>query len=202
MEAINKTLKSKTNTLLILLIVIPVIITVTCLTLNISPFQLEWLIIDFAVHHYFIFGFISLILFLSIKFYFFESNEPKKNRNFSEMLKKVYYRNLRRKRRYSTYNNHKNEETKIVIVDKKNIGFLNYSNQDVLLSNDEKKMRENELKKSMTLGNQYKQKVKIFFKDDHKTMLVETTVWSADPNYISLKGGVVIPVRSIYKVIL
>jgi hypothetical protein len=85
-------------------------------------------------------------------------------------------------------------------LDKSEIENLKFSNKDVLRSRQEAFIRELDLERALKLGNRVKHKVKIFFKANESVNYVETTIWSADPKYISLKGGITIPVASIYKV--
>lgn len=196
--------RKKTKALAMLVIVFASIMLLSCIVLHVNPLELEGLIFDFAVHHYFWFGFISLLIaMLSTKLYFSIYKESWKNpRNVREIIRSSYHKNRRRSRYY--YNKFKTniDKQNIVFIDTKSIDHLNFSQDDVLKTYEEKKSREFELKKSMTLGNQYKQKVKIFFKVENNAMCTETTVWYADQKYISLKGGVALPVRSVYKIIV
>jgi hypothetical protein len=54
----------------------------------------------------------------------------------------------------------------------------------------------------MVLGNSYKQKVKVFFKDVVSLRYVETTIWFVGDNHVTLKEGINIPKNKIYKVII
>lgn len=54
----------------------------------------------------------------------------------------------------------------------------------------------------MVLGNSYKHKVKIFFKDLKSIKKVETTVWFVDDKHVALKEGIILPKKSIYKIII
>jgi Flp pilus assembly CpaE family ATPase len=91
-------------------------------------------------------------------------------------------------------------ENQAKIIDKSQIHELKFSTRDVLLSKQEAFLRELDLERALKLGNRVKHKVKIFFKANESLNYVETTIWSADSNYISLKGGITIPVTSIYRV--
>ncbi len=55
------------------------------------------------------------------------------------------------------------------------------------------------MSRAMTLGNAYKQKVIMFFRDNESDKHVETTIWHVDKKYVSLKSGVTLPVHRIYK---
>jgi hypothetical protein len=180
------------------------ILLLTCIVLHVNPLQLEGLIFDYAVHHYFMFGFISLLLVLfSIKLYLSIYNEALKNpADISQIIRASFHKRRYKPKYYYNEINSTIEKSNIAFVDTKTIDHLNFSQEDVLINHEQKKLRELELKKSMTLGNQYKQKVKIFFQDENRKLFTETTVWHADQKYISLKGGVALPVRSIYKVVI
>ncbi len=51
-----------------------------------------------------------------------------------------------------------------------------------------------------TLGNIYHSKVTIYFYDDEGPKKTTTTIWSTCKDYISLKGGVWIPISKITNV--
>jgi hypothetical protein len=56
------------------------------------------------------------------------------------------------------------------------------------------------LYRAMRLGNGWLQKVGIYFHTQSGPRKIETTVWSASEKYISIKGGVTIPVSCIFRV--
>lgn len=53
------------------------------------------------------------------------------------------------------------------------------------------------LKSAAILGNIYHSKVTIYFHDDEGPKKTTTTIWATCKDYISLKGGVWIPVSKI-----
>jgi hypothetical protein len=61
-------------------------------------------------------------------------------------------------------------------------------------------LRASNLVRAERLGNAYHGKVRITFQTLGQENVVETTVWAASHDYVSLKGGVVLPVRSISEV--
>lgn len=80
----------------------------------------------------------------------------------------------------------------------KNFSFLK---EDVLNTDELKKIRAFNLDRAARLGNAYKGKVKIFFKAiDSITRSVETTVWASADDHVTLKGGVFLPIRAIENV--
>ena len=57
-----------------------------------------------------------------------------------------------------------------------------------------------QIKKATRLGNSYRRKVTILFKDDQGLKRVDTTIWANGAKYICLKGGVWIPINRIVEV--
>lgn len=53
---------------------------------------------------------------------------------------------------------------------------------------------------AVRLGNEFKSKTTITFNTTEGPRSVETTVWSLTENYISLKGGILLPLNSILNV--
>lgn len=85
----------------------------------------------------------------------------------------------------------------MITIQKENIKDLNFITDFNII---ESTSIHNDLKKAQVLGNNYKIKSKISFKTSQGDFLVETTVWSKTENFITLKGGVCIPVSSIFDV--
>jgi hypothetical protein len=57
------------------------------------------------------------------------------------------------------------------------------------------------LHKAMILGNTHRGKVEIIFCDDDGLKKVHTTVWAKGEQFITLKGGVWIPISKIVDII-
>lgn len=57
-----------------------------------------------------------------------------------------------------------------------------------------------ELSYAVRLGNEFKGKTTITFETTEGSRTVQTTVWSLTDNYIALKGGITIPLKSIAEV--
>ena len=57
-----------------------------------------------------------------------------------------------------------------------------------------------ELAYATRLGNEFKGKTAIVFETTQGPCEVETTVWSVTDNYLTLKGGVTIPLQSVIRV--
>ena len=84
------------------------------------------------------------------------------------------------------------------IIAKEQVSNFRFSATEVLNRELERIYRLFSLRRAEKLGNSFKGKVRIFFRThDNQTKAVDTTVWSATEDYVSLKGGASIPVRSI-----
>lgn len=57
-----------------------------------------------------------------------------------------------------------------------------------------------ELSYAVRLGNEFKGKTTITFETTEGSRTVQTTVWSLTDNYIVLKGGITVPLKSIMEV--
>lgn len=174
----------------------------TSVIFHIDPFNVVDSIVDFASHHYFLTGFISLtVMVICFKGYqsldkAIENNYQQKRMGGSTRSnkKKMVIQALLERAYYKT------QKLKSHPIDKDAIKSLKFTEEDVLNSEEETNKRKINLQKAMLMGNSIKHKVKIFFKDQQSCKYVETTVWHADARHISLKGGITIPVHSIYKV--
>jgi hypothetical protein len=81
---------------------------------------------------------------------------------------------------------------------KEHLGMFKFSPSEVLKGDWEKVYRSFSLQRAEKLGNSFKGKVKIFFRThDNETKVVNTTVWAATDDYVSIKGGMSIPVKAI-----
>lgn len=191
---------SKSKALLALISLIGALVFLASVVLHIAPLNMLKSIIDFSSHHYFLMGFISLaVVVISIKLYnaidlefekqFNNKNNPNyiinKQRRFSRIREQIYLQTNKLKSSH---------------IDKEKIKKLKFPSNDVLIAEEDKTERNSNLLKAMMLGNSIKHKVKIYFKDINNYKHVETTVWYANSSHINLKGGIIIPVKSIYKV--
>jgi hypothetical protein len=89
-----------------------------------------------------------------------------------------------------------------VIIGKENISKLSFSYNDVLSNADEKHHRLEKLKTALVLGNGFKQKVRLIFRDVNLWWAVETTLWFVSDSHVTLKSGVTMPITCIQDVIL
>ncbi|NVJ84799.1 MAG: hypothetical protein HWE15_00740 [Algoriphagus sp.] len=86
-------------------------------------------------------------------------------------------------------------------IDKEEVSNIPFSKKDVLTHPDDIKTRLDNLHRSQTLGNLLQTKVKItFLSTDGKIYEVHTTVWAVGAEFVVLKGGITIPIRSISRV--
>lgn len=84
---------------------------------------------------------------------------------------------------------------------KETLGQKTFTGHEVLADLQARSLRYAKLQRALILGNAYHHKVRIVYQlQNGDVEQVETTVWEADDYYISLKGGQVIPVKSISSV--
>ena len=70
-----------------------------------------------------------------------------------------------------------------------------------LSSIEQESSLHSQLHKAMILGNTHRGKVSIVFCDDEGLKKVTTTVWAVGEKFITLKGGVWIPISKIVDII-
>lgn len=93
-----------------------------------------------------------------------------------------------------------NFSSKPTLIQKEEIENLIFPNQSIERTEEQSKELNRKLQDAMTLGNLHQSKIKIIFEDSEGLKQVETTVWTAGDNFISLKAGVTIPLRRIVNV--
>ena len=87
------------------------------------------------------------------------------------------------------------------LIEKEDLSSILFSKDDVLEDPVKRRLRQIYLEKAERLGNAYHGKVKMtFVTEDKKLMKVNTTIWTADQQYITLKGGIHIPTIAIVDV--
>ncbi len=193
---------SRSKALLIVIATIASCLILLTIVFHLRLNELEKDFENFATHHYFLVGFVSLVILLyCIKLY---NNTPEKVSSFNIFRKQI--RNKRIIKQIEVIEKHKEEliskinNNESELFEKENIGSLTFPEFDVLQSIDEVNQRDKDLNNALTLGNLHKQKIKIFFQDIISKKHIETTIWQVNSTHISLKGGMVVPVRSIYKI--
>jgi hypothetical protein len=86
-------------------------------------------------------------------------------------------------------------------INKESIKDLSFSKKEVLLDTDAQLIRNHDLHRAQILGNLSRSKVCIWFEAaNQKTYQVETTIWAVGSQFVTLKGGVAIPINAIIKV--
>lgn len=86
-------------------------------------------------------------------------------------------------------------------IDKADLNNIAFFDKEVLESPKEKVDRSIKLMRSLSLGNLYKQHVKLVFKDSMGNLFKTTvTIWAVTESYVLLKGGVHVPIKSIVDV--
>ena len=193
---------SRSKALLIVIATIASCLILLTIVFHLRLNELEKDFESFATHHYFLVGFVSLVIMLyCIKLY---NNTPEKISSFNIFRKQI--RNKRIIKQIEVIEKHKEEliskinNSESEFIEKEKAGLLTFPEFDVLQSFDEINQREKDLNSALTLGNLHKQKIKIFFQDIISKKHIETTIWQVNSTHISLKGGIVIPVKSIYKI--
>ncbi|MFT6716438.1 MAG: hypothetical protein ACJA0Q_001077 [Saprospiraceae bacterium] len=84
---------------------------------------------------------------------------------------------------------------------KENVSTLTFDMQDVLTEKSDIGKRKIDLQRAQALGAQSKSNIKIYFADaGGSKYIVEATVWAATERNVTLKGGVLIPNKAIYKI--
>lgn len=84
------------------------------------------------------------------------------------------------------------------IIEKEELVSIIFGSEDVLNTDEAKITRRWELQRALSLGNLYRGKVKLFFRNRAgQIQHVETTIWSVTEEYVLLKGGLYIPIKAI-----
>jgi hypothetical protein len=87
---------------------------------------------------------------------------------------------------------------KPTLITKEELHSIAFGEQDVLRTEEERSDRRWQLNRAVILGNLYRNKVKLTFKNSAGyTQEVETTLWSVTEEYVVLKGGRYIPIKAI-----
>lgn len=86
------------------------------------------------------------------------------------------------------------------LIDKEEIENMKFPQQGITRAKGELETLTRKLNEAMTLGNVHHSKIKIIFHDSEGLKAVETTVWVAGEDYITLKKGISIPIRNIVDV--
>ena len=135
---------------------------------------------DFALHHYFYLSFIVFVLAM--------------------VFVKSYFSRQERKIQIEKYNL-QIELLKIsVLIDNSQINAINFVSDEVLNSDVEKIERIRDIALSYKLGFYLRKKVRIFFKQIELNSYIDDLVVYKNSNFIRLKSGLLIPIKSIYTI--
>lgn len=86
-------------------------------------------------------------------------------------------------------------------ISKENIKDLKFNMIDVLEAPEAKKKRAADLHRALILGNLLQNKVQIVFEDKAQQRYeVDTTVWAVGDKFVTLKGGVHVPINAIHEI--
>jgi hypothetical protein len=86
----------------------------------------------------------------------------------------------------------------IETIEKEAIPTLQFAPADVLTDKDALERRRADAERATRLGNTYQGKLDIFFQTaDGQPKRVQTTVWGAHPEYLTLKAGIMLPLRAV-----
>lgn len=93
-------------------------------------------------------------------------------------------------------------EREVLKIEKEEIKDISFSKKEVLSDINDQQQRAHDLERAQTLGNASQGKVVITFESsDNKIYRVETTIWFVGSQFVTLKGGITIPIHSILKVV-
>jgi hypothetical protein len=86
-------------------------------------------------------------------------------------------------------------------IDKERVRDLRFARKEVLDAPEAKKFRMADLQRALTLGNLLQSKVRITFENREGNLYsVDTTVWAVGDQFVTLKGGIHIPIGSIHEI--
>lgn len=89
----------------------------------------------------------------------------------------------------------------IPIIQKENISNIEFATQEVLKNKLDIDQRTRRLNKALSLGNIYKNHVRItFMTSSGKPFNTIATVWAVTSKYVVLKSHMMIPIRAITEV--
>ncbi len=163
--------------------------------------RLNWTVVlsELSAHHYFFMCFTLLLVAMSILRVYYLKNEP------ARAMKSTFrMTRLAKKRKFPETSFMPSEMPELyqdsIYIRKEEIPQLKFNSEEILESKASRDNRVKLLQKARLLGNVYKQKVIICFKDMYAAKHTIATVWHTDEKHVCLKGGAIIPVNRIYKI--
>lgn len=100
-------------------------------------------------------------------------------------------------------NNTRNEfsELPFLFLTKEDLKNVQFSNDEVWYDEAKRQERYQKLKKALVLGNVYKNHVRLLMINNAQQHIqTKATIWAVTEKYVTLKGGVIIPIGSIMDV--
>ena len=88
----------------------------------------------------------------------------------------------------------------VTLIEKEAILGLSFTDLEVLSTEVERNIRARKLYRAMLLGNNYKHKTHITFSTANGINRVNTTIWALTEQFVILKGGILIPVNTVWDV--
>lgn len=202
MEAITQKSRSKIKAAATIVAVVSFCLLLTSLFLHITFEVMAVSFFNFATHHYFLLSFISFIfLALSAKFYL--TLDDRIDRNFRERHSLELSKDKRKRKRLLNYFSSVHRDSSYNVskfINGDDLKFCDFTDADVLADGESKLNRQRDIQKATVLGSIHKQKVIILFSDRKAKKHLITSVLQSSLEYIHIKGGVLLPIRSIYKI--
>lgn len=94
-----------------------------------------------------------------------------------------------------------NDTNNTQLINKERIPSFKFSKKDVLQDQDAKSRRYYDANRATILSNTYRTKSMITFKTDTgEKKCVEAALWGLDKDFVLLKSGMFLPLRSILKI--
>lgn len=92
-------------------------------------------------------------------------------------------------------------EENVYHTTKEHLHLLRFIERDVVIHEKDKRKRSLALLRAMQLGNLFKNKVSIYFRDSlNRSIRIQTTIWGVTQNNVILKKGTLIPIHCIERV--
>ena len=88
----------------------------------------------------------------------------------------------------------------VITIEKEHLANVKFVGYEVLKDLSARQERRTLIERAMIVGNNSKSKSKILFESEQGKLQVETTIWAATDDVVTLKGGLMIPVHCIEKV--
>ncbi len=82
------------------------------------------------------------------------------------------------------------------LIEKEEVVNYHFANADSKNTN----ITKDKLERALRLGNEFKSKTIITFQTDQGPKKIETTVWTLTDEFIQIKGGVSIPLKSLIEI--